>query len=169
MSQISSVRMVRPAPADDAALRAAAGAAAGQARRRFAMGASSNARAAGREPRLPPARPSGGRTASRGDRPVPPNAPDRPSAARCRAAAARALHLSASLTTMARSKKPAPPPPPLGELEAEVMEHVWERGESSVRAAMEALNALGECLQLKVTLSHRPSKKGRLPYGQHRK
>src|SRR5438445_3919553 len=133
--------MVRPAPADDAALRAAAGAAAGQARRRFAMGASSNARAAGREPRLPPARPSGGRTASRGDRPVPPNAPDRPSAARCRAAAARALHLSASLTTMARSKKPAPPPPPLGELEAEVMEHVWERGESSVRAAMEALNA----------------------------
>ncbi|MDX6644278.1 MAG: hypothetical protein QOK40_5 [Miltoncostaeaceae bacterium] len=42
---------------------------------------------------------------------------------------------------MARSKKPVPPPPSLGELEAEVMEHVWERGESSVRAAMEALNA----------------------------
>jgi BlaI family transcriptional regulator, penicillinase repressor len=32
-------------------------------------------------------------------------------------------------------------PPPLHELEAEVMEEVWERGEASVREIMEALNA----------------------------
>ena len=32
-------------------------------------------------------------------------------------------------------------PPPLHELEAEVMEVVWERGESSVREVMQALNA----------------------------
>lgn len=33
-----------------------------------------------------------------------------------------------------------PAPPALHELEAEVMEVVWERGEASVRAVMEALN-----------------------------
>jgi predicted transcriptional regulator len=32
-------------------------------------------------------------------------------------------------------------PPPLHELEAEVMEEVWKRGEASVREVMEALNA----------------------------
>jgi predicted transcriptional regulator len=32
-------------------------------------------------------------------------------------------------------------PPPLHELEAEVMEEVWARGEASVREVMEALNA----------------------------
>ena len=32
-------------------------------------------------------------------------------------------------------------PPPLHELEAEVMEEMWERGEASVRDVMEALNA----------------------------
>jgi predicted transcriptional regulator len=32
------------------------------------------------------------------------------------------------------------PPPPLGDLEAELMEHLWSSGESSVRAAMNALN-----------------------------
>jgi predicted transcriptional regulator len=32
-------------------------------------------------------------------------------------------------------------PPPLHELEAEVMEEVWEHGEASVREVMEALNA----------------------------
>ena len=32
-------------------------------------------------------------------------------------------------------------PPPLHELEAEVMDQVWERGEASVRDVMEALNA----------------------------
>ena len=32
-------------------------------------------------------------------------------------------------------------PPPLHELEAEVMEEMWERGEASVRQLMEALNA----------------------------
>jgi predicted transcriptional regulator len=32
-------------------------------------------------------------------------------------------------------------PPPLHELEAEVMQEVWERGEASVREVMEALNA----------------------------
>ena len=32
-------------------------------------------------------------------------------------------------------------PPPLHELEAEVMDQVWERGEASVREVMEALNA----------------------------
>lgn len=34
-----------------------------------------------------------------------------------------------------------PAPAPLHELEAEVMEVVWERGEASVRDVMEALNA----------------------------
>ena len=32
-------------------------------------------------------------------------------------------------------------PPPLHELETEVMDEVWERGEASVREVMEALNA----------------------------
>jgi predicted transcriptional regulator len=32
-------------------------------------------------------------------------------------------------------------PPPLHELETEVMEEVWERGEASVREVMEVLNA----------------------------
>ena len=32
-------------------------------------------------------------------------------------------------------------PPPLHELEAQVMEQVWARGQASVRAVMEALNA----------------------------
>jgi BlaI family transcriptional regulator, penicillinase repressor len=32
-------------------------------------------------------------------------------------------------------------PPPLHELEADVMEEVWERGEASVREVMDALNA----------------------------
>ena len=32
-------------------------------------------------------------------------------------------------------------PPPLHELEAEIMDQVWERGEASVREVMEALNA----------------------------
>ena len=45
------------------------------------------------------------------------------------------------MTMTPRSKKPPPLPPPLGELEAEVMEHVWASGESSVRAAMDELNA----------------------------
>ena len=35
-------------------------------------------------------------------------------------------------------------PPPLHELEAEVMDEVWERGEASVREVMEALNAGAE-------------------------
>ena len=44
---------------------------------------------------------------------------------------------------MAPSSPPnnLPVPPALHELEAEVMEVVWERGESSVREVMEALNA----------------------------
>ena len=44
---------------------------------------------------------------------------------------------------MAPSSAPGnlPVPPALHELEAEVMEVVWERGESSVREVMEALNA----------------------------
>jgi predicted transcriptional regulator len=32
-------------------------------------------------------------------------------------------------------------PPPLGELEADVMEHLWREGEATVRAVLEALNA----------------------------
>jgi predicted transcriptional regulator len=36
---------------------------------------------------------------------------------------------------------PAKVPPPLHELEAEVMEQLWDRGESSVREVMDALNA----------------------------
>jgi predicted transcriptional regulator len=35
-------------------------------------------------------------------------------------------------------------PPPLHELEAEVMEEVWRQGESTVRAAMDALNGRAE-------------------------
>ena len=35
-------------------------------------------------------------------------------------------------------------PPPLHELEADVMDAVWERGETSVREVMEALNAGGD-------------------------
>jgi predicted transcriptional regulator len=35
-------------------------------------------------------------------------------------------------------------PPPLHELEAEVMQEMWERGEASVREVMEALNADGD-------------------------
>ena len=35
-------------------------------------------------------------------------------------------------------------PPPLPELEAEVMDQVWERGEASVREVMEALNAVAD-------------------------
>jgi predicted transcriptional regulator len=41
---------------------------------------------------------------------------------------------------MARSSKRADPPPPLHELEAEVMDELWESGESSVRDVMRALN-----------------------------
>jgi predicted transcriptional regulator len=43
---------------------------------------------------------------------------------------------------MARSNKGRrrDPPPPLHELEAEVMEELWDSGESSVRVVMEALN-----------------------------
>lgn len=35
----------------------------------------------------------------------------------------------------------APAPPPLHELESEVMDEVWDRGETTVRAVLEALNA----------------------------
>jgi predicted transcriptional regulator len=35
------------------------------------------------------------------------------------------------------------PPPPLHQLETEVMEVLWERGESCVREVMDALNATG--------------------------
>jgi len=35
-------------------------------------------------------------------------------------------------------------PPPLGELEAEVMEQLWRRGEATVRSVLEALNATTE-------------------------
>jgi predicted transcriptional regulator len=41
---------------------------------------------------------------------------------------------------MARPTKQAAPPPALHELEAEVMEQLWQGGESSVRAVMQALN-----------------------------
>src|SRR5215469_5640747 len=44
---------------------------------------------------------------------------------------------------MARPEKSGPSsatPPALHELEAEVMEYVWQAGESSVRAVMQALN-----------------------------
>jgi predicted transcriptional regulator len=41
---------------------------------------------------------------------------------------------------MARSRKKADPPPALHELESEVMEELWQSGESSVRAVMQALN-----------------------------
>jgi predicted transcriptional regulator len=42
---------------------------------------------------------------------------------------------------MARRSKQQTPPPALHELEADVMEEVWARGEASVRDVMEALNA----------------------------
>jgi predicted transcriptional regulator len=35
-------------------------------------------------------------------------------------------------------------PPPLGELEAEVMEQLWRRGEATVRSVLEAINATAE-------------------------
>jgi predicted transcriptional regulator len=35
-------------------------------------------------------------------------------------------------------------PPPLGELEAEVMEHLWRHGEANVRSVLEALNATND-------------------------
>jgi predicted transcriptional regulator len=35
-------------------------------------------------------------------------------------------------------------PPPLGELEAEVMEQLWRRGDATVRSVLEALNATAE-------------------------
>ena len=46
------------------------------------------------------------------------------------------------MTASASSTHHAPEvPPPLHDLEAEVMEEVWERGEASVRQVMDALNA----------------------------
>ena len=43
-----------------------------------------------------------------------------------------------------RQTKTATPPPALHELESEIMEEVWDRGEASVREVMEALNARAE-------------------------
>ncbi len=40
----------------------------------------------------------------------------------------------------ARESSDTPVPPPLHELESEVMEQLWESGESSVRSVMDALN-----------------------------
>ena len=42
---------------------------------------------------------------------------------------------------MARKQSKPKGPPPLHELESEVMEAIWSRGESSVRDVMDALNA----------------------------
>lgn len=39
-----------------------------------------------------------------------------------------------------RKPKSPPVPPPLHELEAEIMEEVWRRGETNVKGVMEALN-----------------------------
>jgi predicted transcriptional regulator len=39
-----------------------------------------------------------------------------------------------------RKRKKQAPPPPLHELEAEVLDEIWRRGEAPVRAVMEALN-----------------------------
>jgi predicted transcriptional regulator len=41
---------------------------------------------------------------------------------------------------MAKRRSEPPPPPQLHDLEAEIMEAVWTRGESTVRDVMEALN-----------------------------
>jgi predicted transcriptional regulator len=35
-------------------------------------------------------------------------------------------------------------PPPLGDLEADVMEHLWRQGEANVRSVLQALNATAE-------------------------
>lgn len=35
-------------------------------------------------------------------------------------------------------------PPPLGDLEAEVMEQVWDQGEATVRSVLEAINATSD-------------------------
>jgi predicted transcriptional regulator len=35
-------------------------------------------------------------------------------------------------------------PPPVGELEADVMEQLWQQGEATVRSVLEALNAAAE-------------------------
>jgi predicted transcriptional regulator len=44
------------------------------------------------------------------------------------------------------------PPPPLHELESEVMEEVWARGEATVRDVQEALNARNEKARAYTTL-----------------
>jgi predicted transcriptional regulator len=43
-------------------------------------------------------------------------------------------------------------PPPLHELEAEVMDEVWRRGEATVREVQEALNGRGEKVRAYTTL-----------------
>ena len=56
-------------------------------------------------------------------------------------------------------------PPPLHELEADVMDAVWERGEASVREVMEALNAGAEkarAYTTYMTIMARLHKKGML-------
>jgi predicted transcriptional regulator len=45
-----------------------------------------------------------------------------------------------------------PAPPPLHELESEVMEEVWARGEATVRDVQEALNARNENARAYTTL-----------------
>jgi predicted transcriptional regulator len=44
------------------------------------------------------------------------------------------------MPSVRRKKRAAAPPPALHELESEVMDEVWKRGETSVREVMEALN-----------------------------
>ncbi|HEV2074923.1 MAG TPA: BlaI/MecI/CopY family transcriptional regulator [Thermoleophilaceae bacterium] len=44
------------------------------------------------------------------------------------------------MTKERREERPTPPPPQLHELEAEVMEEVWARGEATVREVLDALN-----------------------------
>src|SRR5512144_1494981 len=53
----------------------------------------------------------------------------------------RRLPLDPRSTTLCRMKQTPPPPPALHELEAEVMDAVWNRGEASVRQVMDAVNA----------------------------
>jgi BlaI family transcriptional regulator, penicillinase repressor len=48
------------------------------------------------------------------------------------------------MPSLRRKKKAPEPPPPLHELESEVMEEVWKRGEVSVRDVTEALNRRAE-------------------------
>src|SRR5262249_46293370 len=97
------------------------------------------ASAAGQDPRRGrgTARPASARTATRRARCAgSPCGADRSAMARSVRRGASASHM---LTGMATRRADAPPPP-LHDLEAEIMEEVWDQRETTVRLVMESLN-----------------------------